>query len=73
MAEAGTRIAGPGTKAALRDAPRPALQYGGSPDDWVKVSSSSYRGADGYQFETHWYENIRNGQRVEFKTKVTGG
>jgi hypothetical protein len=37
------------------------------------MDSSSYRGADGLQFETHWYENIRIGQRVELKTKIIGG
>ncbi|MGH3659230.1 MAG: RHS repeat-associated core domain-containing protein, partial [Micromonosporaceae bacterium] len=33
MAEAGFRMAGPGTRVSLRDAPRLASQYGGSPDD----------------------------------------
>ena len=33
------------------------------------MSSSSYTGSDGLQFETHWYENVQTGERVEFKTK----
>lgn len=43
---------------------------GGEPGDWAKMSSSSYRGSDGFQFETHWYQNLVNGDRVEFKTKI---
>lgn len=39
----------------------------------MKVSSSAYRGSDGFQFETHWYENIQTGERVEFKIKFPDG
>lgn len=73
VGEAGTAMAGAGTSTELRAASRLADQYGGSASDWAKIGGSSYRGADGLQFETHWYENIRTGQRVEFKTKITGG
>ena len=73
LGEAGRAIAGAGTGVTLRDAPRLAQQYGGSADDWLKMSSSSYRGTDGLQFETHWYQNIRTGQGVEFKTKMGYG
>lgn len=69
MAEVGTIMAGPGGRTAFRNAPRVAQQYGGSPDDWVKKTSSSYTAADGTTFETHWVENIHTGQRVEFKVK----
>ena len=73
VGEAGTALAGAGTSTELRAASRLADQYGGSASDWAKMGGSSYRGADGLQFETHWYENIPTGQRVEFKTKITGG
>jgi hypothetical protein len=73
LGEAGTIMAGPGGRVPFRDAPRVAQQYGGSPSDWVKKSSSSYTARDGAKFETHWVENIQTGQRVEFKTKFPGG
>ena len=53
----------------LRDSPRLASIYGGDAAVWAKMRSSSYTAADGVRFETHWYENIRTGTRVEFKTK----
>lgn len=73
MSEAGTIMAGPGGRVPFRDAPRVAEQYGGSASDWVKKTSPSYTARDGAQFETHWVENIKTGQRVEFKTKFPGG
>ena len=65
MAEIGIVVARSGK---LRAAKRLAKQYGGSPSDWVKKTSSSFN-KNGAAFETHWYENISNGLRVEFKTK----
>jgi hypothetical protein len=47
-----------------------AAQYGGKPADWAKVRSSSYRAADGTKFRTHWYQNVKTGQRIEYKTKL---
>ncbi|MBN1814007.1 MAG: hypothetical protein JXA14_19375 [Anaerolineae bacterium] len=73
MSERGFPLAGAGTAEELRVARQLAVDYGGSPNDWAKMASSSYRGADGYQFETHWYENTKTGLRVEWKTKLTGG
>jgi RHS repeat-associated protein len=73
MGERGFPIAGAGSGVELRVAKQLAVDYGGSPGDWAKMVSSSYCGADGYQFETHWYENIKTGLRVEWKTKLTGG
>jgi len=73
MGEAGARMAGQGTGKVFRDAGRVAQEYGGNPQDWVKVTSSSHVAPDGVQFETHWVENIRTGQRVEWKTKIIGG
>lgn len=72
MGEAGTIMAGAGSHAAFRDAQRIAQPYGGNAADWVKKTSSSYLSRDGTRFETHWVENIRTGQRVEFKTKFPG-
>ena len=72
MGEVGGIMAGPGGRVAFRDAQRIAQQYGGNAADWVKKSSSSFLSRDGTRFETHWVENIRTGQRVEFKTKFSG-
>lgn len=56
----------------LRSEPRLAQQYGGKAADWVKKSSSSFN-KNGKIFETHWYQNVSTGQRVEFKTKLIQG
>jgi hypothetical protein len=53
----------------LRAAERLAADYGGVPTDWAKMTSSSYKGADGFTFETHWHQNP-TGERFEFKTKT---
>ncbi len=73
MSEVGEIMAGPGGRVPFRDAGRIASQYGGNPADWVKRTSTSYTARDGVKFETHWVENIKTGQRVEFKTKFPGG
>jgi hypothetical protein len=59
-----------GARAAFRDAGRVAAEYGGSPADWVKMSSSGFRAADGTTFATHWVENIFTGQQVESKVVI---
>ncbi len=69
MAQRGVRIAGAGTGTSLRAAQRRAQDYGGAPDDWVKMSSFDYIGSDGFKFEIHWYENVVTRRRVEFKVK----
>jgi transcription termination factor Rho len=49
-----------------------AARYGGAPGDWVKISSTTYntgRGGIYDTFETYRYQNIRTGERVEFKTR----
>jgi hypothetical protein len=66
-------MAGAGGRVAFRDAGRVASEYGGNPADWVKKTSTSFSAKDGATFETHWVENIKTGQRVEFKTKLPGG
>ncbi len=62
-------MAGPGS-VIFRDAARVAKEYGGGIQDWVKKSSSSSVSTNGVSFETHWVENVKTGQRVEFKTKI---
>jgi RHS repeat-associated protein len=69
MAGSGVAIAGAGSSVKLRVAERLAEQYGGSPSDWAKMTSSPYQGLDGLQFETHWYENVATGERYDFKSK----
>ena len=61
----GERIAGAGTSTPLRAADDLAKQYGGSPNDWVKMASPTFRDADGFGFATHWYENLVTGVQVE--------
>ena len=73
MSEQGTTIAGGNSGTVFRDAERVVKEYGGSPSDWVKKSSTSYTAKDGTKFETHWVENIRTGQRVEIKTNPDSG
>jgi RHS repeat-associated protein len=71
IAERGTPIFGPGTGRPLREAPRLAAKYGGRAEDWTKMGSSTYNDGGGLWdlFETHWYQNVRTGLRVEPKTK----
>ena len=71
LGEAGTSLAGAGSKpyTPLRASEGLAENYGGNAADWSKMGSSSYRGADGRVFETHWYENAVTGVKTEFKTK----
>ena len=65
-------MAGAGGRVPFRDAERVASQHGGVASDWSKKTSTPHTAADGTTFETHWVENIQTGQRVEFKTKITG-
>nr|WP_233170717.1 hypothetical protein [Herbaspirillum sp. ASV7] len=64
----GSVMAGNGSNVVLRDASRLASEYGGSPSDWSKVSSSSNTASDGTVFEIHAYRNAVTGQVVEPKT-----
>lgn len=66
------RIAGAGTNKQLRDAPRLVKEYGGEVDDWAKVGSSNRKHLDGFSQETHAYQNVKTGQIVEHKTKISG-
>jgi hypothetical protein len=73
LLEGGAAGLGEGARVPFRDAARVAKEHGGNAADWVKKSSSSHTARDGATFETHWVENARTGQRVEFKTKVPEG
>ena len=64
----GTPIIGAGTSRVLNDAPRLRAQYGGSASDWAKVTSWSYKAADGAIVEVHAYQHIPTGKVVEFKS-----
>jgi hypothetical protein len=66
----GKPIFGAGTNKVLNDAPRLAGQYGGNASDWAKVTSWSYKAADGTKIEVHAYQHIPTGKVVEFKTKI---
>ncbi len=68
----GEAIFGAGTGRALRDQQRLAETYGGDPKDWAKVRSSNRKHPDGFNQETHAYQNVKTGEVVEFKTKVQG-
>jgi hypothetical protein len=72
LGEEGIIIIGPGGKndSALNSSSRLSDQYGGNPEDWVKKSSTAYEAADGIHVETHWYENVKTGERVEPKVKI---
>lgn len=72
MAGRGSPIFGSGTNRPLHEAPRLARTYGGRAQDYAKMGSSgtSRDGGGLYDlFETHWYQNLRTGQRFEPKTK----
>ena len=69
MCEEGTIMAGSGARVPFRDAGRFAQSFCLKIPDWVKKTSSSYTPSVGNRFETHWIENTKTGQRVEFKTK----
>ncbi|WP_399200677.1 hypothetical protein [Tenebrionicola larvae] len=64
----GLAVAGSGTETKLRVAEDLAKQYGGKASDWSKVTSSSYKAADGTIFEIHAYRNAVTGQLVEPKS-----
>ena len=51
----GKAIAGAGTSEILRDAPRLAAQHGGNASEWAKVTSWSYKAADGTKIEVQTY------------------
>uniref|UniRef100_UPI001643DFA7 hemagglutinin repeat-containing protein n=1 Tax=Yersinia alsatica TaxID=2890317 RepID=UPI001643DFA7 len=64
----GISMAGNGADAVLKDSARLVAEYGGKASDWSKISSQSYKAADGTVFEIHAYRNAITGQLVEPKT-----
>jgi len=69
--EPGEVIAGGGpANPYLRDWPRLVATYGDLPGYWAKMVGPSYTCNDGFNFQLHWYENLRTGMRVEFKPKI---
>jgi RHS repeat-associated protein len=66
MTVRGTVIAGGPGRPAIRDIQRLVRVHGSQPRDWVKVSGPSHR-LGGRVVEMHWYQNLRTGQRVDFK------
>jgi RHS repeat-associated protein len=70
MTEEGVTMAGGTAKTVLRAASRLADEYGGQAAEWVKKTSSEFTRSDGFRIQTHWYESIITGCRVEQKTKI---
>ncbi|WP_204365652.1 hypothetical protein, partial [Yersinia mollaretii] len=64
----GASIAGYGSDIVIKDSARLVAEYGGKASDWSKVSSQSYKAADGTVFEIHAYRNVTTGKLVEPKT-----
>ena len=71
VAGEGLPILGAGTGTALGDAARLEAEYGGSAADWAKVTSESYTGSSGLQFEIHAFQNAIIDAVVEAKTVIT--
>ena len=72
MCQDGIVMAGKGSDKVFRSASRFSKDFGGVPEDWVKMKSSHFVAKDGASFEAHWVENIKTGKRVNFKTKFNG-
>ena len=69
----GTAMAGAGARRGrkpIEDINRLIAEYGGEAGDWAKMTTRSHVADDGTRFSVHWYENVRTGQRYEFKTKI---
>ena len=70
MGETGNAFAGTGTDTIFRDAQNYVEKYGGSADNYVKMTSDTkYAMPDGRTFETHWVENTLTGDKYDMKTK----
>jgi hypothetical protein len=66
----GYPIAGAGTNKGIDDVGRLVTQWGGRPQDWVKLTSKSYELPGGRTLEVHAYRNVQTGQTVELKPKL---
>jgi len=71
MAERGHVMAGGESGTIFRNAGKFVEEYGGKIADWVKKTSTSFTGADGVTFQTHWVENLATGFRTAFKTVIS--
>lgn len=69
MGQVGIPMAGAGQDRGIDVVGRLTSQYGGTADDWVKMTSTSYKEPSGFNFQTHWYQTTR-GARFEFKTNL---
>ncbi len=58
------------TNQPLRQAERLAAQHGREAGSYQKVSSSSFKAADGGHVETHAFRNAETGQIIEPKTVI---
>lgn len=67
---AGKVTHGASTPRALRQADRLAGEYGGDASSYQKVSSSSYKAADGGHLETHAFRSVETGQIIEPKSVI---
>jgi hypothetical protein len=68
--EKGIIGAGKGSNKVFRDAVYKAKNYGGNPEDYVKMYSEGYyRVTDTLKVQTHWVENTKTGVRYEMKVK----
>jgi hypothetical protein len=66
-----TVMAGADTEVPINDINRLTSEYGGSPEDWQKLSHGrAYQAPDGTLIEPHSYRNIKTGQVVEMKSKM---
>lgn len=58
-----------GLNEPLRYAPQLVANYGGSLEDWDKMTTKQSAIVDGASVQVHWYRNRNTTQRVEFKFK----
>ncbi len=70
-------IAGVGSNVPIKDIERITKTYGGTEEDWTKLSSKKIEYKEGIlvptriiKIEIHWYENIKTGEKVEAKPKI---
>ncbi|NEQ41549.1 MAG: hypothetical protein F6K40_37290 [Okeania sp. SIO3I5] len=58
-----------GADMPLRVAPRLVANYGGSLEDWDKMTTTQRVIINGASVQLHWYRNSKMNQDVEFKFK----
>ena len=69
----GKIMAGVGNKRSIDDINRLTATYGGKKEDWVKKTTINLNQRSlvnkTQKVELHWYENLKNGVKVEPKIK----